>query len=99
MSKSNEKEGNEDDVPMENQSAAEPGCYDLELNSADDQHLQAAEVMEIDAKPADLDRTPIYKKPNYGTTQFSKTVEPSLPSPNTIPLLFEEFKQFSLLKK
>jgi len=37
--------------------------------------------------------------PNYGTTRYSKTVVGTLANPTTLAELFEEYKQFSLLKK
>ena len=40
-----------------------------------------------------------WEKPSYGTRRYVKTHEPTIDSPKTLEQLFEEYKQFALLKK
>ena len=44
------------------------------------------ETMEVDQS------LPNHKKPNYGTQRYSKTVNATLPSAQSVPELFEEYK-------
>jgi predicted metal-binding protein len=56
--------------------------------------------MDIDEDHSQNSQSPLcYNQPNYGTKRYEKTHEPVLPSPKTLDELFQEYKQFSLLKK
>ena len=54
--------------------------------------------MEIDHVPNSQNQL-CWERPNYGTTRYSHTHKPTIESSTTLEQLFEEYKQFALLKK